>query len=82
MTEWNGMPIIITTRFQQRRKHRKKRINKKWKKKYGVIKYDPIPEGEVLIYEGTVYMSERDFYLIKKGFDCADAELRGDSNDN
>ena len=66
MDVFNGMPIIITTRFQQRRKHRKRRINKKWKKKYGVVEYNPIPEGQVLVHDGKIYMSNKDFYLLKQ----------------
>ena len=68
MNELYGMPIIITTRFHQNRKHRKKRINKKWKKRYGVSEYNLIPEGQVIVHDGTMYMSRKDFYLLEQTF--------------
>lgn len=68
MNELYGMPIIITTRVQQLRKHRKRRINKKWRKRYGVIEYNPIPEGQIVVHDGTMYMSRKDFYLLEQTF--------------
>lgn len=68
MNELYGMPIIITTRVQQLRKHRKRRINKKWRKRYGVMEYNPIPEGQIVVYDGTMYMSRKDFYLLEQAF--------------
>ena len=70
MNELYGMPIIITTRVQQLRKHRKRRINKKWRKRYGVMEYNPIPEGQVVVHDGTMYMSRKDFYLLEQSFRC------------
>ena len=35
-----GVNIIITTKERQARKHHKRRINKKWLKRYGTIKYE------------------------------------------
>lgn len=37
-----GVPVIThtATKWVQRRKHRKKRINKKWLKKYGMMKVE------------------------------------------
>lgn len=77
MTELNGMPIIITTRFRQKRKHRKKRINKKWKKKYGVVEYNPMPEGKIFICDGIMFMSRKDYYLVKQAL-----AMRGYSDDS
>ena len=70
MNELYGMPIIITTRVQQLRMHRKRRINKKWRKRYGVMEYNPIPEGQVVVHDGTMYMSRKDFYLLEQSFRC------------
>lgn len=68
MNELYGMPIIITTRVQQLRKHRKRRINKKWRKRYGVMEYNPIPEGQIVVHDGTMYMSRKDFDLLEQTF--------------
>ena len=56
-----GVPIYIATRSYQRRKHHKRRINKKWRKKYGVVEYDLIPKGEIVMFNGTVWMTLSDF---------------------
>ena len=56
-----GYPIYIATKEVQRRKHPKKRINKKWRKKYGVIEYNSIPHGEIIFNE-----IDRVFYMTKK----------------
>lgn len=56
-----GYPIYIATQEVQRRKHRKKRINKKWRKRYGVIEYNSMPHGEIIFNE-----IDRVFYMTKK----------------
>ena len=58
-----GYPIYIATKEIQRRKHHKKRINKKWRKRYGVIEYNSMPHGEVLFNE-----IDRVFYMTKKTY--------------
>lgn len=56
-----GYPIYIATKEIQRRKHHKKRINKKWLKRYGVIEYNSMSHGEVFLNE-----IDRVFYMTKK----------------
>ena len=56
-----GCPIYIATKEIQRRKHPKKRINKKWRKRYGVIEYNSMPHGEIIFNE-----IDRVFYMTKK----------------
>lgn len=56
-----GYPIHIATQEFQRRKHRKKRINKKWRKRYGVIEYNSMPHGKIFFNE-----IDRAFYMTKK----------------
>ena len=56
-----GYPIHIATKEIQRRKHHKKRINKKWRKKYGVIEYNSMPHGEIIFNE-----IDRVLYMTKK----------------
>ena len=61
---YEGVTVSIATREYQRRKHHKKRINKKWRKRYGVIEYNLMPH-EKIIYNG----SERTMYMTKKTFE-------------
>ena len=63
----NDYPIYIATKEFQRRKHHKKRINKKWLKRYGVIEYNMMPHGEVFFNEvdGVFYMTKRTFEKLK-----------------
>lgn len=53
----NGWPIVITTRRHQNRKHRKKRINKKWLKRYGYEDYE-LQTDDVIIdrYNKKIYI--------------------------
>ena len=47
-----GTPIIfVKTEGEQRRKHRKKRINKKWKKRYGCHSGTALPDGEIMLVD-------------------------------
>lgn len=59
-----GKKIIITTIKIQNRKHRKSRINKKWARRYGYTVYDRQPEGQILVFEDKIYMTENDFNRI------------------
>lgn len=56
-----GYPIYVATKEVQRRKHHKKRINKKWKKRYGYYEINLMPHGEILFNE-----VDRVFYMTKK----------------
>ena len=56
-------PIYIATNEVQCRKHHKKRINKKWRKKYGIIEFNLMPHGEVFFNE-----IDRVFYMTKKTY--------------
>ena len=59
----NSYPIYIATKEFQRRKHHKKRINKKWRKRYGVIEYNLMPNGEIVFNE-----IDRVFLMTKKTY--------------
>ena len=56
-----GYPIYITTKKYQRRKHHKKRINKKWQKRYGYYEFNMISHGQVMMMNGAIYMTEKTF---------------------
>lgn len=62
-----GYPIYIATKEIQRRKHPKKRINKKWQKRYGVIESNSMPHGEVIMIDRALWMTKRTFEQIRKG---------------
>ena len=65
----NGIPIIITTRTIQNRKHKKRRINKKWLRRYGYTERDIQPDGSAYMFEGKLYITKRDFERLKKEID-------------
>lgn len=64
-----GCPVFIATRKQQVRKHRKKRINKKWRKRYGYIEIDMMPYGEVMMFDGRLWMTNKTFQELKEKLD-------------
>lgn len=73
MIPLNSRPIYIATKEYQRRRHHKKRINKKWRKRYGVVEFNTMPHGHVIIKSDCLIMTKRTFEMIKKG-----AEVRYD----
>lgn len=55
-------PIYIATHVYQRRKHHKKRINKKWLKRYGCYEINMMPHGEIVMMDnGTIWMTKRTY---------------------
>lgn len=65
---FEGFPIYIATNEYQPRKHHKKRINKKWRKRYGVIENNLMPHGQIIFNEfnGALYMTKKTFEETKK----------------
>lgn len=61
-----GYPIYIVTKEYQRRTHRKKRINKKWRKRYGCNVVNMMPDGKVMLIDGTLFMTKKTFEEAKK----------------
>ena len=63
-----GYPIYIATKEIQRRKHHKKRINKKWRKRYGVIEYNSMPHEQVFFNEvnQVFYMTRKTLQELQK----------------
>lgn len=64
----NSLPIIIISEKDngdQRRTHKKKRINKKWRKRYGTVS-TPIEKGQCMVIKGAgIYMSRKTYNAIK-----------------
>ena len=64
---YNGVPIIITnaiTKTVQARTHKKKRINKKWLKRYGYKEVQD--ENKTYMIDGKLYMTQRCYNKMKK----------------
>ena len=58
----NALSItIIPDINQQSRTHKKKRINKKWAKRYGFSRYNPIADGDTLFLNNTLFMNPRTY---------------------
>lgn len=57
--------IVIPDSKKQNRTHRKKRINKKWAKKYGYIVHNLFKDDEVITMQGNMYMNPRTYYKMK-----------------
>lgn len=51
---------------EQIRKHHKRRINKKWLKRYGTYGKQKLNKDQVLIFDDVVYMSRPKFRKLKK----------------
>lgn len=63
---YSGIPIIvIPDSKKQNRTHRKKRINKKWSKRYGYTVHNLFKDDEVITMQGNMYMNPRTYYKIK-----------------
>ena len=57
--EFNEMPIVITdyiTKTVRKRTHKKKRIDKKWLKKYGYTEVQD--ESKVYMFDDKLFMSK------------------------
>ena len=64
-----GRNIVIIQNHEegeQVRKHRKRRINKKWLKKYGVYGPQKLKKGQLMVFNGTLYMSRLTYKQLKE----------------
>ena len=75
--EWYlGHPIYIATKEWQRRKHRKKRINKKWLKRYGTYELNLMPHEQVLMMDdGVIWMTKKTWLQLKPALERFNPEL-------
>jgi hypothetical protein len=69
----SGIPIHIFEDFKQPRKHRKKRINKKWRKRYGYAVKTPLEADQVIFVSapssgsvGCIYMNRTTYENLKR----------------
>lgn len=61
-----GYPVIATDYMRenvQARKHKKKRINKKWKKRYGMIS---VPSKDIVVVDGKIYLHPKTLAKINE----------------
>ena len=66
MKWYQGYPVYIATKEWQKRKHRKKRINKKWLKKYGTYELNYMPHNQVVMMDdGVIWMTKRTWQQLK-----------------
>ena len=64
--ELNGIPVIIVKDIVvQKRKHKKKRINKKWKKRYGVTIRKRMEDGKTILIDNTLYMNQYTYTMLE-----------------
>ena len=61
----NSYPIYIATKEWQIRTHHKKRINKKWRKRYGVFELNYMPHGQVALIDGTLWMTRKTYNELR-----------------
>ena len=66
----NSLPVHIISEKDngdQRRTHKKKRINKKWRKRYGLVSA-PVEKGQCFVFKGVgIFMSRKTYIALKKG---------------
>lgn len=75
---FTGYTVRIATKEYQRRRHHKKRINKKWRKKYGLIEVNLMPDGQVIKLNDELWMTKKTFQEVKKALDLQEEkECRG-----
>lgn len=75
---YEGIPVFIATKEFQRRKHHKKRINKKWRKRYGVKEVNSLRYGQVIITSNAVYMTKKTFEDLKVSHAKSNITLKGE----
>lgn len=63
----NGLPVVISRDIKiQNRKHKKRRINKKWAKRYGYyIQKSIVEDGQVITTPSHIIMNERTYEQFK-----------------
>lgn len=64
--KYTEIPIIVVPDSKkQNRTHRKKRINKKWAKRYGYTTYNFIEDDKVIMMNGRICVNPRTYYKLK-----------------
>lgn len=63
---YTGIPIIVVPDSKKKnRTHKKKRINKKWVKRYGYTVYNSIEDEKVITMNERVCVNPRTYHKLK-----------------
>lgn len=57
--------IVIPDSKKQNRIHKKKRINKKWAKRYGYTVHNQLEDGKVITMDGSMFVNPRTYSKLK-----------------
>ena len=64
--KYTGIPIIVVPDSKkQNRTHKKKRINKKWSKRYGYTLYNSIEDEKVITVNRRIFVNPRTYYKLR-----------------
>lgn len=63
---YQGYPVYIATKTFQKRKHKKKRINKKWLKRYGCYELNYMPHNQIVLIEDCIHMTKRTWEKLQE----------------
>lgn len=81
---YQGHTVILATHRWQKRKHHKKRINKKWAKRYGYHETNMMPHYQVVMFDNMLYMTRKTWEDLQKGINekeikdfCKSSESEG-----
>lgn len=69
--------IIVQDAVIQKRKHKKKRINKKWKKRFGVSVHKRMEDGIAIRVGGNLYMNNDTYLKLEKELVKENAKING-----
>ena len=60
--------IVVPDSLQQNRTHKRKRINKKWAKRYGFSRYNALEDGKIVqsVLDKTLYMNPRTYDDLRR----------------
>lgn len=59
--------LEVASEWKQRRKHHKRRINKKWAKRYGYVRKDLLKDDQAFVAGDTIYVSSNEFVKLTNG---------------
>lgn len=63
---YSGISIIVVPdKKKQNRTHKKRRINKKWAKRYRYTLYNFIEDGKFIMMNGRICVNPRTYYKLK-----------------
>lgn len=69
LRSFNGANIIVVPdSLRQNRTHKRKRINKKWAKRYGFSRYNTLEDGKIVqsVLDKTLYMNPRTYNDLRR----------------